>query len=452
MLVAEPDAGAPSRDLAPLPATPQTASGRTGPTVYYGWAIAGLSWLNQGLGYTVWYSFSLFLVALTQEFGWDRGSTSAAFSVCILSGALAGPLVGLLVDRLGPRLVIPIGALLTAAGLAACAWVNQQWEFFLAYGLVAGLGVTSIGLVPNNAVISRWFVRRLGIAAGLASTGVGVGIFALVPQIQSLISASGWRMTYLVMAGVVLVLVLPLNLLFQRSSPRQLGLEPDGETASPDLPRQQVLHQSIVDPAWTARTWTLNHAARTGRFWLLFAGLGAATFAQQLLIVHQVAFLIDAGRPLAVAAWVAGLYGLFAVPAKIGLGAACDRFGREITFALGTGAFIMAFPMLAFAAHSDSLAPLVVYALLLGIGLATIGPIAPGMVADIFSGPSYGLIFGAILISTGLGGALGAWFAGWIFDQTGDYRTAFSAAILAAAVAIVCCWLAAPRKVRFSRR
>jgi MFS family permease len=417
--------------------------------LFYGWVIVALSWINQGLGYTLWYSFSIFLVALIQQFGWDRGSTAAVFSVCLLVGSLAGPLVGALVDRLGPRLVVPLGAALAALGLATCAFIDQPWQFYLAFGVVAGLGVTGIGLVPNNAVVSRWFVRRQGAAAGLASTGVGAGIFLLIPQIQAVIQQQGWRAAYLAMAVTLLGVLVPLNLLFQRSSPHQLSLEPDGEPApTGDEPSPSAPRRIVVDEAWAAREWTLAAASRTRRFWLLFAGLGAATFAQQLLLVHQVAFLVDLGRPMWLAAWVAGLYGLFAIPAKILLGAACDRYGRELTFAVGTTAFILAFPMLVLAGQSDGLGLILAYALLVGIGLATIGPIAPGMVADVFGGQSYGLIFGAILISTGLGGALGPWLAGWIFDVSGDYRLAFTAAILAAALAVACCWLAAPRKVR----
>jgi MFS family permease len=213
----------------------------------------------------------------------------------------------------------------------------------------------------------------------------------------------------------VLVVLLPLNLLLPRRRPRDLGLEADGEPLASAEPtdRPSGRRWTIVDEEWAARDWTLRSATATTRFWLLFAGLGAATFAQQLLIVHQVAYLIDANQPKTMAT-----------------------------------AFILAFPLLMLVGSTGSYPLLVLYAALVGIGLGTIGPIAPGMVADIFSGRSYGEIFGAIVISTGLGAALGAWLAGWVFDVTGDYRVAFGAAVLSAALAITLCWLAAPRKVR----
>lgn len=415
--------------------------------LFYGWVAVGLSWVNQALGYTVWYSFPIFFVALIGEFGWDRASTAAVYSVFVLVGSLVGPLVGRLVDRLGPRLVLPLGAALTALGVGLSARMDQPWQFYLAFGVVAGVGMASIGLVPNNATLSRWFSRRLGLAAGLASTGVGVGVFVFIPALQRVIDAAGWRTAYVAVAVVLLVLV-PLNLLLQRHGPHALGLEIDGEASDQRAAGGAGRARLIVDEAWAAHDWTLRAAAGTGRFWLLFAGLGAATFAQQLLIVHQVAYLIDAGQPRAVAAAVAGLFGVFAVPAKILAGAACDRSGREVTFAIGTGAFILAFPLLMLAGGSGSTPLLLAYAALVGVGLGTIGPIAPGMVADVFVGRSFGEIFGAIIVSTGLGAAGGAWFAGWIFDLTGDYRVAFGTAVLSAAAAIVLCWLAAPRKVR----
>ena len=418
--------------------------------VFYGWVIVALSWANQALGYTVWYSFSIFFVALIQEFGWDRASTAAVFSVFVLVGSLAGPLVGRLVDRFGPRLVLPLGATLTTLGVGLCARIDQPWQFYLAFGVLAGVGMASIGLVPNNAALSRWFSNRLGVAAGLASTGVGVGIFLFIPALQAIIGEFGWRVAYLTVAASLLGVLVPLNLLLQRRGPRDLGMEIDGEepVRGGALPPAYGRRRVIVDEVWATRDWTITAAAATSRFWLLFAGLGAATFAQQLLVVHQVAYLIDAGQPPALAAAAAGLFGAFAVPAKIMAGAACDRYGREVTFAVGTGAFILAFPLLVIAGETGSFPLLLIYAALLGVGLGTIGPIAPGMIADVFAGPSFGEIFGAIIISTGIGAALGAWFAGWIYDLTGDYRVAFAMAILSATLAIVLCWLAAPRKVR----
>lgn len=366
--------------------------------------------------------------------------------------ALAGPLTGGLIDRLGPRRVLPLGAALLALGTALCALIQELWQFYLCYGVIAGLGLAATGWVPNNAVLSRWFVRRLGAAAGTASTGVGAGIFFVVPQIHVVVELLGWRAGFLLLAGLVGVVLIPLNLLFQRASPRELGLEPDGGAAPAQRGRGPSRRRVVVDPAWANRLWTLGAAVRTRRFWLLFAGLGAASFAQQLLVVHQVAYLVDAGRPRDLAAAAAGLYGAFAIPAKIIWGSASDRYGREVAFAVGTVAYVMAFPTLEVVARGGDPLWLLLYALLVGIGFGTIGPIAPGMVADLFTGPSYGLIFGAIAIATGAGGALGAWFAGWIFDVTRQYQAAFASAIAAAAFAIIACWLAAPRKVRAVKR
>jgi MFS family permease len=414
--------------------------------VYYGWVIVALSWINQAIGHAAWYSFPLFFVALIQQFGWDRGETAFVFSVFLVVGALAGPPVGLLVDRFGPRTVLAMGAALMAAGLAICAVLDQLWQFYLAYGVLAGLGMTAIGWIGNNAVVSRWFVRRQGAATGIASTGVGVGISFLIPLIQGVIQQYGWRPAYLALA-LGLAMLVPLNVLLQRANPRTIGLEPDGDLPgqAPTTSRTRLV---VLDKAWAARTWTLRTAVRTKRFWLLFLGFGAATFAQQLLIVHQVAFLVDANRP-ASALDVASRFGLMSIFTKVILGWASDRYGREVTFTVGTVLYILAFPLLGVTARQPDGAPILwLYALLVGVGLGTIGPIAPGMAADIFAGPRFGLIFGTIVISTGLCGALGAWFAGWAFDLTHTYVESFVAAIAAAGLAVVCCWLAAPRKVR----
>lgn len=430
-------------------AVASASQGRRAP--YYGWVIVGLSLVNQGLGYSVWYSFQIFFVALISQFGWQRAETSLAFSLFVIMHSLGGPLFGTLVDRYGPRRIIPLGAAVTALGVALCAFVSSLWQFILAYGLVAGLGLACIGWVPNNAVVSRWFTRRISSAAGVASSGVGIGIVVLLPLLERTIQGASWQAAFLLLAGLLAALLIPANLLLQRGSPTELGLQPDGgfsrqaDSGGP-APRRGV--PVVVDGAWAAREWTLQHAARTSRFWFLFCATALATFGQQLVVVHQVAFLVDAGQSMAQAAIAAALVGMFAIPFKIGLGLASDRYGRERTFTFGLMANVLALPALGLAAGGDGLWTLWLFGLLSGIGFAALGPITPGITSDLFRGPSFGVIFGTVTASAGLGSALGAWFGGLVYDLTGAYQAAFVCAGAAMLLAIGCCWLAAPRHVR----
>ncbi|MCC7103885.1 MAG: MFS transporter [Chloroflexi bacterium] len=439
-----------------------TGSGERRRSPYYGWLIVALSFLNQGLGYTVWYSFPVFYVALLAEFGWNRGATSLPFSVFVLMHSLAGPLFGGLVDRYGPRRVIPVGAAILALGVAACAYVHELWQLLLAYGLVGGIGIASIGWVPNNAVVSRWFFRRIGFAAGLASTGVGLGIFGLIPAMDRVITERDWQSAYLLLAGLLVVGLIPANLIFMRSSPTEIGLGIDEGDERGSKHRTSYV-EVVVDLAWASREWTLGLAAKTSRFWLVFAGITLATFGQQLVMVHQVAFLVDAGQPAATAAMATSLLGMFAVPAKILLGYIGDRYGREIGFTIGFLANVAAVPALVLAGQrtgldvvvgGQSLGPgyLWLYSLLAGVGFAALGPIMPAITSDLFRGPSFGMIFGAVTVSAGLGAGLGAWVGGLSYDLTFDYQPAFTIGVIAMLVAIACCWAAAPRHVRKQAR
>jgi MFS family permease len=406
----------------------------------YGWVVLALGFVTQGLIYTVWYSFGIFFVALLSEFGWQRGPAAAAFSLFALVQSLSSPLVGLLVDRFGARVVVPTGAAIAGAGLLLASQLSSLLELYLAYGLIAAFGGALAGWIANVAVMSRWFPRAVGFATGLTSAGIGFGILVVVPLIQSVILASGWRVGYQALAALVVLGIVPANLLLQRRRPATFR-------AAPSEAEDEVAGQ-VVDLAWASRDWTLAAAARERRFWALALGCCGASFATQLVVTHQVAHLVDAGYDRALAAAVVGLMGGVSIVAKVSWGLLADRVGREITFTLGMASVVLAVGLLALAGS----APLGVLPYLFGpvmaFGYSIIGPLAPSMASDLFRGRRFAAIFGLAGLITGSGGAVGSWVAGAIFDLTGSYLAAFALAALVAVGSAALGWLAAPRKVR----
>lgn len=406
----------------------------------YRWVILLACTLLIGIVSVAWHSFSVFLVALTEHFGWSRAQTSLGFSIFVVVTGFSGPASGQLIARFGARPVVAGGGVLLALGLAATSRMTELWQFYLFFGGFTAVGFSAAGWVPTVTLLQSWFQQRLGTATGVASAGVGMGIFVLVPAIQASITSNGWQTTYLVMAGTVLVVVVLVSLVLREgplARPRRSSAAGD----PPDDPR-------IVDPAWVRRPWSLGLALHTGRYWYLLAAFGLSSFASQQVLAHHVAYLRAEGFPALAAATIVGVVGIASIPAKIGWGVAADRIGRELTYSFGLALVIMAIITLWLVPVFDWSATPYIYAILIGGGYAVSAVIPPLVTADLYRGAAYSAIFGGIQLASNLGTGTGTWLAGAIFDASGSYRFAFVLAIAGAMVSGICMWLAAPRKVR----
>jgi len=420
---------------------------------FYGWMILGGSLVALGLTYSVMYSFSVFYVALLEEFGWGRGEAAGIYSVFMIVTGLGALGSGALSDRFGPGRVLAVGALCLGIGLLLASRTTQLWHLYLSFGIVAGLGVSLAGWTPCAIMVSQWFSVRLGLALGIASGGIGVGIMALVPLVQFLISSLGWRAAYIALAGIVFFGLVPIGLFVLRGRPEDLGQTPDGvapETASrkrTGKPRVRKEMQ-VVDADWANRPWTVATAVRTMRLWMLSAVKLLGGVATQMIFVHQVVFLVENGYDRMLAASVVGLIGFLSVAAKVFWGWAADNIGREMTYTLGSAAMVMAVGMLALAAVVPAPGMLYLYAAIFALGYGVSAPMWPIVSSDLFAGRNFGSIYGLISVFSGFGNALGAWVGGFVYDMTGSYAIAFGVAIAAKAVSAGALWIVAPRKVR----
>lgn len=409
--------------------------------VFYGWVIVGTAFCISGLAYPSWHLFSIFYVAMLQEFGWSRADTAAAFTIFTIVYAIGAAITGRLVVRFGPRRVIQTGALVLVAGVAATSLVQERWHLYVLYGGVTALGLSATGSIPNVSTVQGWFIRYRGLALGFASAGIGVGMMLFAPLLQMIISTAGWRVAYLTLAAVTLLAV-PLALL-HRQSPAELGLYPDGDAGPP------VAAAATPARASTAGSdWTVGAAIRTARYWLLFAGFVLSMFSLQLLLVHQVAALTDAGYERIIAASVVGLVGLLGSAAKVVWGLLSDRLGREWTMTLGGLALMGAQALVALLPPGAPLAVLYLYVALAGLGYGVFAPLMPSMAADLFHGRHFAAIYGTLYLAHAVGSGGGPWVAGLLFDLTGSYVLPLTLGVAAMATSCVLYWLAAPRRAR----
>jgi MFS family permease len=388
--------------------------------LFRGWIIVAGAFVVLFLAYGTQYAFGVFFSALLAEFHWSRASLSGAFSLYAFVYSAFGLVAGRLTDRFGPRVVIATGGVLLGAGLAGMAGVTALWQPYLLYGAVAALGM-STAYVPCNATVVRWFVRRRGLAVGLASAGGSLGTFVLPPVAHWLVSALGWRRAYLVF-GAVIFLALAVVATVMRRDPESMGLHPDG--AAPSV------------AAGSLHGWTVRRAVRTSAFWALFVIFGLHWVPVFIPLVHLVPLARDLGVEPLRAATLVSLVGIAAVLGRLTMGWVSDRVGRRVILGVGLVVQAAAFVALGLAAGLPGLAAA---ALLFGFSYATVSTIFPAMVGDFFgrvhAGGVVGLLFGLAAPTA----ALGPVAAGWIYDRFGGYGLAFwlSAAINLAALALL---------------
>jgi MFS family permease len=413
---------------------------------FYGWIMVAIAFVTMGLGVNARTAFSLLFPPILEEFGWERATTAGAFSFGFLVSAVLGPVLGKLMDRYGPRLLMELGVGAMGLGLVLAALVSQPWHLYLTIGVLVGAGSMCLGYTGHGLFLPNWFVRRRGLALSIAFSGVGIGSIVVLPAMQWLIELYGWRTTCVTTGLVILGVLAPLNLAL-RKRPEDVGLAPDGDGAGA-AGGPAVRADNVVDAAWAAVDWTLARAMRTARFWWIASGYAAAMFAWYAVQVHQTKYLVEIGFSGRYAAWALGFVSLVGIPGQIALGHVSDRIGREWVWTVGCLGFAVCYGTLILMAAAPSSALLWVMVFAQGFLGYAITSVVSAIPAEIFQGRHYGGIFGTLMGAGVAGGAIGPWVTGLAYDLTGSYTAGFWTAIGCCFYAALAIWLAAPRHVR----
>jgi MFS family permease len=401
------------------------SGGRGAPTA---WLVVATVWLTLGIAFGLFFSFPVFFIPLLEEFGWSRGVTAGAFSVAAIVQGLLSPVVGVLVDRLGPRRVMLAGAVVLGLSGLLASRIASLWSLYLVTGVGVAAGVCALGWVPSGALIAGWFRHRRGSMMGLAFSGMGAGVLAVGPLAQWLISAIGWRQAYVALGAGTLVTLVPLAWLGLREAPAPVASR-GVEVAS----ARGEAGQEEMD---------VRAALATRPFWALFLAYVFTPLAVFPVVTHQVAFAVDQGFPRLFVAGIFGLTGLMSSVGRIVFGVAADRIGRVASAVLSYACTAAGTLALLALETWPAAAWLYLYALLFGLGFGARGPIITAMAAQLFPGRRFGAIYGVMSIGNGVGAGVGPWFGGALHDLTGSYRLAFLVAVAFCFAGSACFWLA----------
>ena len=400
------------------------------PAVRSNWPILAGAFTAFTIGAGMMHSYTIFLVAFIEDFGWSRGETSIAYSVSQMIAGVSSPLVGALVDRLGPRRLLLLGGGLLVLGLIGSAFITSLWQIVALYGVVMTFGANCLGLVVFVPILSRVFVRHRGMAISIVQSANGLARALSAPVVQFLISGFGWRSTYLIQGAFMAAAVLPLAAWFRRADPERADRRPRAaETAPAESP--------VVAPRGG---WTLAEAMRTPHFWLLFAVYMFTGLGSFFVSLHQLAFAVSRGFDRLYAAEVLGMGAFLAVFGTIVTGTLSDYIGRELSAIMAYGFSILGVIFALFITDASQGWLLWLHACLFGLTWGARGPAITAKTADLFPGAQLGAILGVITIGSGLGSALGSWGAGVIFDLSGSYELAFILSIVSYLCGVVAFW------------
>ena len=391
------------------------------------WVVVGAVWLTLAIASGLYFSFPVFFVALLEEFGWSRGATAAAFSISSVIQGVLSPVVGMLVDRLGPRRIMLGGAVVLGVACVLASRIGALWSLYAVIGVLAATGLCAVSWVPSGTLIARWFAERRGSMLGLAFSGMGAGVLVMGPLSQWLITAYGWRAAYVVLGVGTLAVLLPLIWFGVRDAP---------VAAAPK--------RGEAEPHPTPARRDVGDALRTTAFWALFFAYLCTPLAVFSVVTHSVAFAVDHGFARLFVAGIFGLTGLLSVAGRILFGVAADRIGRAPAATISYGCTALGTLCLLGLELWPHAAALYAYALFFGLGFGARGPIITAMASQIFPGRRFGVIYGILSVGNGIGGGVAPWFGGFVHDVTGSYRIAFVIAVGFCAIGSACFWLARP--------
>ena len=395
---------------------------------YPGWTVFFLSFSNLIVEGGAKNTESVFYLALKNGFKTGATVTSLVFSLGGLFGAITSPLLGRLLDNLGPKKFFVLAGIVIIIGWQLSSYAPNIWYLYIFYSFIAAIGHTSISSFTAMATLSPWFPATRGTVLGLADAGNPLGQAIFTPLSQALVLGVGWRWSFRIIGLIFFTLVFPLNLFLQKPAPKELD-ETDDSTIDGEL----------INSGHSFEAYKIQSV------WWMIGARGFLSISNQMIRLHILAFFVLSGYDQMNAATAVGLIGAVSVLGRPSLGYLSDKLGREIMFTVGIGLQLIAISVLILTNNMNNLLPILLYVAFSGLTDGIGGLILSAKAGDIYPRVYLGEILGLVEIGRGLGIAIGPILGGILFDLNGDYLLAFTIAMILSLVSIGCSWM-----IRFS--
>lgn len=381
--------------------------------IHYAWIVLGVAFISLISAASVRSVSGIIIQPLEQEFGWSREQITLAISINMLLFGLAGPFLGRLTDRFGPRIISIAALSIVSLGVIGTLWMTQAWHFVMLWGTVVGIGSAGTSMVLASGIVNRWFQQRRGLALGILGAAMSAGQLIFTQLIMYLNTGFGWRAATLFAAVVIGCIALPLVLLLLVDSPAQKQLKPYGATGLPIAPAMPGPHP-------------MRSALRSSGFWLLALSFGICGLTTSGLIqTHMIPHGLEHGFSDMTMAVSLGVMGATDIIGTIASGWICDRFGARRPLAvyyLLRGVSLLILP------YIDNKEDLMVFSVVYGLNWLSTVPATSILAANLFGKQNVGVVFGWIFFAHQLGAAMASYGASVIHSLAGDYAVTFTIA------------------------
>lgn len=384
-------------------------AGRSLNLAFFGWrvvlALALMRVIGGGVGL---YGRGVFLLPMEEDLGVGRDSISLVFAVTGLQVGLFAPIAGMLAQRYGGRKLLLFGAFSAGVGYIALFWVNSLLALFIVFAALISLGFNWAIFQAPTAITNAWFTRRKALALSILSAGIGLGGLLIVPTLEALVRANGWRATSVV-AGVVIIIFGFAASAIVRNAPEDRGLHPDGDAA----PRR-------ADPSASAEAaagLTPRQAIRTPLYWLLLLGVVLWLSAYGSLGLHFIPILVSKGETTQTAAWFAGMYAISTFPMVLLIGWLADRFNGTLVLA----GFALSMAAASLVLRLSEAPPGYALAVLLVSPVESVWPVFWAILGRAYGRRWFDTIRGWIYGMVLLGSGGWTYLPGLVFERTGSY-------------------------------
>ncbi len=388
---------------------------------FYGYAIVALAFIVMVMAYGSRTAFGVFFKPLLTEFDWTRALTSGALSASLVVQGLLSPVMGNLTDRLGSRRVLMVCGFFLGVGYLLISRLSAGWQLYLFYALIIGIGMSGV-FAPMLSMVARWFVQRRSVMTGIVFAGAGAGNLIVAPVANWLLSSYGWRTSFVIMGGIVLVILL-LAAQFLRRDPSKMGQSSYGE----DKVRE---NKSERDTGGLS----LGEAVVTRQYWLTFAVIFSLGLCTWIILAHVVPYATDLGISTATAANILATMGGATVVGGVVLGHAADRIGIRKVYILGFILMVVSMFCLISITQEWIIFLLII---IFGFGSAGATTLMSPIVAELFGLRAHGSILGVMMFAFTFGGAIGPFVAGYLFDVTGSYQFSFLFSAIFAVIGLI---------------
>lgn len=400
--------------------------------VFYGWWIVGAGFfIAMYIGGCINYGFTAVFEPIASNFGWSYAQVSFAASLRGLEMSLLAPIVGLLMDRWGPRRLVFAGATIIGLGLLLLSRINSLATFYGAFILIA-MGIsTCVGVVPV-ATVGNWFQRKVTIATGILVSGTAMGGL-MVPLATRVIDIFEWRTAMVIFGFGAWGILLPLSLLF-RHKPEQYGYLPDG-----DLHKKLLATEGQPSAQGNELDIGVKQVLKSSSFWHIAMGFMCHILVMNTVVTHVMPYLSSIGFTRSFSSLVAIAIPATSIVGRLSFGWLGDRFGKRQMAALGFVLASLGLLSFGYAATAGTwiLVPSLV---LIGLGWGGPVPMMPALLREYFGRVRLATVLGLVMGVAALGGMVGPPLAGLAFDRLGSYQVAwfgFAGLVVAGMISLV---------------